>query len=176
MLQESATEGHSKRHFQPGDRVMSRNFTPGSKWLPGTIIKHDSTTLVQVKLDDGRVWRRYIDHVRESQVTTSMRYEHLPYESLFIPCETGPLTMPELEVGQESILDSETDALESPNLENDNHSEEQSQTNQESKELRRSSCARKPPDRLKWVPISSPRGGGELWYIIEFCTHYDLCV
>ena len=38
---------HTKS-YQPGDRVMSRNFADGHSWVPGTILEGDGTTAVRV--------------------------------------------------------------------------------------------------------------------------------
>lgn len=68
IAQESRTQRHAMRQFTPGDRVIARNFAEGNKWLPGSVIDRDSTTSVKIKLDDGRVWRRHVDHVMASKV------------------------------------------------------------------------------------------------------------
>ena len=47
---------------------MSRNFADGHSWVPGTVLEGDGTTAVRVRLDDGRIWRRHLDHVTPSQV------------------------------------------------------------------------------------------------------------
>ena len=44
-----------------------RNFTQGPKWVAGTVLVGKGTS-VRVKLDDGRVWCRHVDHVKTTQL------------------------------------------------------------------------------------------------------------
>ena len=46
---------------------MGRNFADGPKWLPGKVLKGEKT-IVKVKLDEGRIWHRHVDHLFPSQV------------------------------------------------------------------------------------------------------------
>ena len=61
-------EKHFVRNQKPiylniGERVMAHNFGSGNKWLPGKIVSKEGRNVVYIELTDGRVWRRYIDHV-----------------------------------------------------------------------------------------------------------------
>ena len=64
--QRSSTYRGSRRvrkcQYSPGDHVMCQNFMSGPTWKPGIVLEVDGTSL-QVRLDDGRVWRRHMDHV-----------------------------------------------------------------------------------------------------------------
>ena len=42
-----------------------RNFGPGQKWLPGMIVATTGPVSYRVLLEDGRVWRRHQDHMRQ---------------------------------------------------------------------------------------------------------------
>ena len=42
-----------------------RDFPTGKKWLPGTVTQVRGPLLFLVTLDDGRVLRRHINHIRE---------------------------------------------------------------------------------------------------------------
>ena len=53
------------RGFSMGKQVCARNFYPGEAWLPGCIIKVTCPVSFLVKLTDGRVIRRHLDHVRK---------------------------------------------------------------------------------------------------------------
>ena len=46
-----------------GERVMARNFGSRNKWLPGKIVSKEGKNVVNIELNDGRIWRRHIDHV-----------------------------------------------------------------------------------------------------------------
>ena len=65
--QEEQKRGHDKRTkqrtFNVGDAVYARNFARGSKWLPGQIVAKRGPLSFTIKLNDGRMWNRHIDHV-----------------------------------------------------------------------------------------------------------------
>ena len=54
--------------FEIGDLVFIRNFTRGPPWLPGTVLKTQGPRTFGIKLTDGRVWRRHVNHIRYSSV------------------------------------------------------------------------------------------------------------
>ena len=62
----SDTNAHTWQ-FNPDDRVMGWNFADGPKLLPGNVLEGGKTT-VKVKLDDGWIWCRHVDHLFPSQV------------------------------------------------------------------------------------------------------------
>ena len=49
--------------FEIGDPVFIRNFTRGPPWLPGTVLKTQGPRTFGIKLTDGRVWRRHVNHI-----------------------------------------------------------------------------------------------------------------
>lgn len=51
-----------ERAFQPGDTVSVRNFSENN-WMPGVIEKASGPLSYQIKLEDGRIVRRHIDHI-----------------------------------------------------------------------------------------------------------------
>ena len=53
-----------ERSFAPGDLVYVRNFAQGQPWLSGSIEDVRGPVSYTVKLDDGRIQRRHIDHIR----------------------------------------------------------------------------------------------------------------
>lgn len=60
---------HHDRHslariFTAGEMVYIKDFPSGSSWLPGTILKAQGPLSYHVTLEDGRVVRRHVDHVR----------------------------------------------------------------------------------------------------------------
>ena len=52
-----------ERVFIPKDLVMARNFSEGPKWLPGFIQKCCGPLSYIVELQDGRNWRRHVEHL-----------------------------------------------------------------------------------------------------------------
>ena len=65
--QQSQKHYHDKRSRQRicevGDRVNVKNFPTGDNWLQGTIVKVSGPLSFQVKLQDGRIVRRHVDHI-----------------------------------------------------------------------------------------------------------------
>lgn len=53
------------RSFQIGARVRVRDFLSHDKWKFGKISARVGKLRYEVKLDDGRVWERHIDHIAE---------------------------------------------------------------------------------------------------------------
>ena len=52
------------RTFAVGDKVLAKNFRPGSKWVPGTVVDCLSPMSYQVKVHNGMIWRRHVDHLQ----------------------------------------------------------------------------------------------------------------
>ena len=82
------------RSFQPGDRVMGRNFAAGANWMPGVVLECEGKTMVKIKLDDGRVWRRHVNHVLKSQVLLGADTSSQDRDIDPVPIECAPLVMP----------------------------------------------------------------------------------
>ena len=92
---------------------MARNFGSGNKWLPGKIVSKEGRNVVNIELTDGRVWRRYIDHVivSKTQENKNENFSRPQSEE-----SVDPLTMPG-EINEEQTT---TDQVEKTN----NQSEE----------------------------------------------------
>lgn len=52
------------RAFQVGDRVYLRNFVGKSAWLEGKILDQTGPVSFHVRLSDGRIRKRHVDHLR----------------------------------------------------------------------------------------------------------------
>lgn len=64
-----ATNMHGR--FQSGDKVQVRNYNnPTRLWEYGSIIKQLGSVHYLVQLADGRTWRRHVDQMRRSAITT----------------------------------------------------------------------------------------------------------
>ena len=62
--QKKQRDQHSrKREVKLGDAVSVRNYSRGSKWVPGTIIQETGPLSVRVELEDGMVVRRHHDQL-----------------------------------------------------------------------------------------------------------------
>ena len=63
--QQRAHDSHSRaRAFQVGDRVYARNFLGSPVWMEGTILDKTGPVSFRIRLSDGCIWKRHIDHVR----------------------------------------------------------------------------------------------------------------
>ena len=72
---QAQSKGGNKKYCRPfrvGERVLAKNFATGTtcKWLPGVVKSLEGRTMVAVKLEDGRIWRRHIDHIIRSHIAT----------------------------------------------------------------------------------------------------------
>ena len=150
MALESCKGGLSKKELKVGDRAMCRNFADGPRWLPGSVIERDTATSVRVKLDDGRVWRRHLDHVIPSRAATS-EMDQPSSEVPAVPLQLDPGEMPDSspspiesrEEGQEPVTDAAATSTNSPT------SEGGLQPNLQDFERRHSTRVRQPLDRLR---------------------------
>ena len=67
---ESQGTGLRRESFYVGDSVMAHDFTAGNgqKWVFGKVIEKIGETMVQLELNDGRIWCRHLDHIVRSQI------------------------------------------------------------------------------------------------------------
>ena len=57
-----------------------KDFPEGKTWLPGTIAKKEGKVTYHVLLEDNRVVRRHIDHVRSRKTDSTVEMD-LPQDS-----------------------------------------------------------------------------------------------
>ena len=62
------------RTFTIGQKVMAKNFRDGPKWVPGVISKILGPLSYLVQMEDGLMWRRHVDHIRDNSTSSS----HIP--------------------------------------------------------------------------------------------------
>ena len=75
---------HAKpRHFEPGQYVMVRDKRPTAltAWIPGVVIQQKGPLTYIVKVCDGKLWKRHIDHLRLSSPAPDMQEDSTPYSS-----------------------------------------------------------------------------------------------
>ena len=48
--------------------MFIRNFTKGPTWLPGTVLQKQGPRTFTIKLMNGRIWRRHVNHIRYRSV------------------------------------------------------------------------------------------------------------
>ena len=117
---------HSKdRKFQINDTVYVENFAQGSKWLEGIVEEIRGPLTYMIKLPDGRILKRHVDHIRN-------RISAEPSNSQDVPSREDSSSFgPQLDTDEEP------------------QSEQLSQSpEQHSIPIRSSSRIRRPPDRF----------------------------
>ncbi len=67
--QKATNDVHSKfRKFYPVDRTLVKDLSKANIWWPGTVAKRSGPKSYFVVLDDGRVWKRHVGHVRRESM------------------------------------------------------------------------------------------------------------
>ena len=67
--QKSNHDTNRTKTFVKGECVYARGFGTGPKWVPATIEEVSGPVSYLVKLEDGRVVRRHLDHLRRRKLT-----------------------------------------------------------------------------------------------------------
>ncbi|XP_055543122.1 uncharacterized protein K02A2.6-like [Wyeomyia smithii] len=60
---EAQRTNYQVRQFSDGDRVRVRDFLSNNKWKFGRVAEKVGKLRYAVRLDDGRIWERHIDHI-----------------------------------------------------------------------------------------------------------------
>ena len=101
--QKATHDVHSKfREFYPGDRVLVKDLRKEDTWWPGSVVERSGPRSYVVVLNDGRVWKCHVDHVRRDSmdrtVTDPSRemesQDKLPDIPLAIVCIPSPSQAP----------------------------------------------------------------------------------
>ena len=69
---------------------MARNFSKGPKWIPGTITQLKGTRSVLIRTTEGQVWKRHLDHLLATNVSSSGTVHPTEFEDLDVPVATPP--------------------------------------------------------------------------------------
>ena len=92
--QKATHDVHAKfREFYPGDRVLVKDLRKEDTWLPGSVAERSGPTSYVVVLNDGRVWKRHVDHVRMDSMDRAVTYPSREMESQDKPPDI-PLAIP----------------------------------------------------------------------------------
>ena len=63
--QKATHDEHAKfREFYPGDRVLVKDLRKEDTWWQSSIAERSGPKSYRIVLNDGRVWKRHVDHVR----------------------------------------------------------------------------------------------------------------
>ena len=84
--QQKQAESHNApakdRTLRLGDTVFVMNFSGKIKWLYGVIVEQTGPVSFRIRLEDGRVVRRHIDHVRSRRVNDEEEESSVPEKTL----------------------------------------------------------------------------------------------
>ena len=72
-------DSHSQlRQFSSGQLVMAKDFHAQNKWIPGVIVDSSGPVSYNVELQDGKVIKRHVDHLRDRSIpskhSSSLRF------------------------------------------------------------------------------------------------------
>ena len=110
--QKKQHDQHSRmRAVKLGYTVSVRNYSRGSKWVPGTVIQETGPLSVRVELEDGMIVLRHHDHELISRTTESLRPS--PTAQRGGPSKEGSV-VPEVAVPNVNIPEGTCGKLESP--------------------------------------------------------------
>ena len=88
---------HSKEcHFKVGDAVFVCNFGTGPNWITGKITACRGPVSFEVELDDGKVVRRHVDHVRRCTLPSPPPREDCASEDITFPSTLCEAQEPEV--------------------------------------------------------------------------------
>ena len=118
------------RTFMVGEPVLTKNFSEGPVWLKGSILRLKGALTMDIELEDGRVVRRHIDHIR-SRPSPSGEVEEDDNFPLILPQNSADTTASNDENPPPETPESTNNDVEPPSA------------------VRRSNCIRRPPDRLQ---------------------------
>ena len=75
-IDQSAAKGGSlTRHFCIGQRVIARNYSGHSKWVPGTVRTQLGPQSYEVEIEPNLIWRRHTDQLKACNVPVT---DHSP--------------------------------------------------------------------------------------------------
>ena len=136
--QKELRDQRSLRQFTENDQVYVQDFTTRKpKWIPGTVVQVTGPLSYRIKLQDGTIVRRHVDHVRkrENSIVDQDSDTMVFGPELGTDETTQPPIVPtSQEDSQQGSQESETPTV--------------SQGADLSSTLRRSTRSRNPPDRF----------------------------
>lgn len=156
-------ENLTVRVFQDGDRVRVRDFLSRDKWKFGRIVEKVGKLRYSVRLDDGRVWERHIDHIagvganmREGLVNPPREevYTERTPSTIAVPASVATATEPaeEATTGERSVVHAQpttsTEAVPEPEPGPSATRTPRSGNVVSAQPLRRSNRVIKPPQKL----------------------------
>ena len=81
------------REFYPGDRVLVKDLRKEDTWWPGSVAERSGPRSYVVVLNDERVWKRHVDHVRRDSMDRAVSDPSREMESQDKPPDS-PIAIP----------------------------------------------------------------------------------
>ena len=73
VKQKATHDVHAKfREFYPGDRILIRDLRKENTWWPGSVAERSGPKSYIDVLNDGRVWKRHLDHLRRDSMDSAV--------------------------------------------------------------------------------------------------------
>ena len=162
--QKATHDAHAKfREFYPGDRIWVKDCRREHTWWPGSVAERSGPKSYVVVLNDGRVWKRHLDHIRRDTMDSAIAdedSERKPRNTGLDPVQQGtlgdgvplpqqlPVNMPPSHPADPGIqVQLENESSSSPAADQQS-SLDTSSSGASPSPLRRSSRVRKAPERL----------------------------
>lgn len=110
-LPEARTDNNEYARTNTGDPVFAQNYGLNPRWLPGHITQLIGPHSYRVQLEDGRVWRRYINQLRRRFPLVANQRPEQAY-----PCSGETPCPANLPARPEALQPSKTEAFPTPDL------------------------------------------------------------
>ena len=141
--QKARHDRHSRsREFDVGEHVWTRNLREGPRWMSGTIVDRLGPLSYMIRLPNGDLWRRHVDHLRQG-VCSSTELTELPEDTIsdeFVAVPTSPAV--EVQPDSASTMPDQSDENSGVRMTQDSRPVSGSEAKQYP------TRTRKPPDRL----------------------------
>ena len=96
-IQKARHDTHVQTHqFSINQPVMAKNWSTGPEWIPATIVEKLGPLTFRVKTQDGTIWKRHVDHLKQLEMTDSSISSY-DMDSFPIPADIGePMDTPDI--------------------------------------------------------------------------------
>ena len=139
------SKGLTLREFYPGDRVTVKDMRCNNTWWPGTVAERSAPKSYVIVLQDGRIWKRHVDHMRRAEYAGQKHVDNqlvdIPFDTEIVHpannteiCNRAQIVQPEISV--------------EPVNDNDSSPQDSSVDCKQVSPARRSTRERRAPERL----------------------------
>jgi len=102
-LQKHSHDLHAKnKQFQVNDPVLAKNFSTGSPWITGKILRQSGVATFLVELPDGRVIRRHPDQLKANVLDSEETLQPDNVDEQWVPSPSSVSTQPDAPTPQET--------------------------------------------------------------------------